>query len=72
MVQLAYSDTFLNNIVIHYASVLLAACPVAGILYSTPKMVSPYVESHQCRGSMKHFPPALLTSPSSPYFIVDA
>ena len=40
MVQLACSNTFLNDMVMYVASVLLAGGPFAGILYSYSKIVS--------------------------------
>ncbi|XP_004414916.1 PREDICTED: olfactory receptor-like protein OLF4 [Odobenus rosmarus divergens] len=40
MIQLACSDTFLNNLVMYFAAVLLGGGPFAGILYSYSKIVS--------------------------------
>ncbi|XP_065774286.1 olfactory receptor 7A17-like [Muntiacus reevesi] len=40
IVQLACSDTFLNDMVMYLASVLLAGGPFAGIIYSYSKIVS--------------------------------
>ncbi|MBZ3877641.1 Olfactory receptor 7A17 [Sciurus carolinensis] len=40
VVQLACSDTFLNDMVMYFASVLLGGGPLAGILYSYCKIVS--------------------------------
>ncbi|MBZ3872219.1 Olfactory receptor 7A10 [Sciurus carolinensis] len=46
VVQLACSDTFLNDMVMYIASVLLAGGPIAGILYSYSRIVSSI-----CRGT---------------------
>ncbi|XP_045845885.1 olfactory receptor-like protein OLF4 [Meles meles] len=40
MIHLACSDTFLNNVVMYFAAVLLGGGPFAGILYSYSKIVS--------------------------------
>ncbi|XP_032991329.1 olfactory receptor 7A17 [Rhinolophus ferrumequinum] len=40
MIQLACSDTFLNNLVMYFAAALLGGGPFAGILYSYSKIVS--------------------------------
>ncbi|XP_045845900.1 olfactory receptor-like protein OLF4 [Meles meles] len=40
MIQLACSDTFLNNMVMYFAAMLLAVGPFIGILYSYSKIVS--------------------------------
>uniref|UniRef100_A0AC11EID1 Uncharacterized protein n=1 Tax=Ovis aries TaxID=9940 RepID=A0AC11EID1_SHEEP len=40
VIQLACSDTFLNNMVIYFTSLLLAIGPLAGILYSYSKIIS--------------------------------
>ncbi|XP_026346309.1 olfactory receptor-like protein OLF4 [Ursus arctos] len=40
MTQLACSDTFLNNMVMYLATLLLGGAPLAGILYSYSKIVS--------------------------------
>ena len=40
MVQLACCDTFLNNMVMYFAAVLLAGSPLAAILFSYSKIVS--------------------------------
>ncbi|XP_049495998.1 olfactory receptor-like protein OLF4 [Panthera uncia] len=40
LIQLACSDTFLNNVVMYLAAVLLAGGPLVGILYSYSKIVS--------------------------------
>ncbi|XP_006165986.1 olfactory receptor 7A10-like [Tupaia chinensis] len=41
VVQLACSDTFLNDVVMYFTSVLLGGGPLTGILYSYTKIVSP-------------------------------
>ena len=40
VIQLACSDTFLNNMMIYFTSLLLAIGPLAGILYSYSKIIS--------------------------------
>ena len=40
VIQLACSDTFLNNMMIYFTSLLLGICPLAGILYSYSKIIS--------------------------------
>uniref|UniRef100_A0A8D0WCD0 Olfactory receptor 7A10-like n=1 Tax=Sus scrofa TaxID=9823 RepID=A0A8D0WCD0_PIG len=40
VVRLAYSDTFLNDVVMGFAAALLGGGPLAGILYSYSKIVS--------------------------------
>ena len=40
MIQLACSDTFLNNMVMYFAAALLGGSPLAGILYSFCRIVS--------------------------------
>ena len=40
IIQLACSDTFLNNMVMHFGVGLLGGGPLAGILYSYSKIVS--------------------------------
>ena len=40
LVQLACSDTFLNNMVMYFAAALLGGSPLAGILYSFCRIVS--------------------------------
>ncbi|XP_041618599.1 olfactory receptor-like protein OLF4 [Vulpes lagopus] len=40
MIQLACSDTFLNNMVLYFAAILLGVAPLVGVLYSYFKIVS--------------------------------
>ncbi|XP_053073746.1 olfactory receptor-like protein OLF4 [Acinonyx jubatus] len=40
MIQLACSDTFLNNVVMYFAAILVGGGPFVGILYSYSKIVS--------------------------------
>ncbi|CAN0426763.1 unnamed protein product [Rangifer tarandus platyrhynchus] len=40
MIQLACSDTFLNNMVMYFAAVLMGGSPFTGVLYSYSKIVS--------------------------------
>ncbi|XP_032724367.1 olfactory receptor 7A17-like [Lontra canadensis] len=55
MVQLACSDTFLNNLVMYFAAVLLGGGPFAGILYSYSKIVSSIRRISSARGKYKAF-----------------
>ena len=55
MVQLACSDTFLNNIVMYFAAVLLGGGPFAGILYSYSKIVSSICRISSAQGKYKAF-----------------
>ena len=55
MVQLACSNTFLNDMVMYLASVLLAGGPFAGILYSYSKTVSSIRRISSTQGKFKAF-----------------
>ncbi|EFB24868.1 hypothetical protein PANDA_022300, partial [Ailuropoda melanoleuca] len=55
VVQLACSDTFLNNLVIYFAAVLLGGGPFAGILYSYSKIVSSILRISSALGKYKAF-----------------
>uniref|UniRef100_A0A8C3YF55 G-protein coupled receptors family 1 profile domain-containing protein n=1 Tax=Catagonus wagneri TaxID=51154 RepID=A0A8C3YF55_9CETA len=55
MVQLACSDTFLNDIVIYIAAVLLAGGPLTGILYSYSKIASSIHRISSAQGKYKAF-----------------
>ncbi|XP_073075569.1 olfactory receptor-like protein OLF4 [Manis javanica] len=55
IVQLACSDAFLNNIVIYFASLLLAGGPLAGIIYSYSKIVSSISVMSSAKGKYKAF-----------------
>ncbi|KAM4855419.1 olfactory receptor 7A10-like [Urocitellus parryii] len=55
VVHRACSDTFLNDVVIYFATVLLAGCPVAGILYSYSKIVSSIRAISSAQGKYKAF-----------------
>ena len=55
MVQLACSDTFLNNIVMYFAAVLMGVGPFAGILYSYSKIVSSIRRISSTQGKFKAF-----------------
>uniref|UniRef100_M3YZ40 Olfactory receptor n=2 Tax=Mustela putorius furo TaxID=9669 RepID=M3YZ40_MUSPF len=55
MVQLACSDTFLNNLVMYFAAVLLGGGPFAGILYSYSKIVSSIRRISSAQGKYKAF-----------------
>ncbi|XP_029774446.1 olfactory receptor-like protein OLF4 [Suricata suricatta] len=55
MLQLACSDTFLNNLVMYFAAVLLGGGPFAGILYSYSKIVSSIRRIASAQGKYKTF-----------------
>uniref|UniRef100_A0A452TIX1 Olfactory receptor-like protein OLF4 n=1 Tax=Ursus maritimus TaxID=29073 RepID=A0A452TIX1_URSMA len=55
MIQLACSDTFLNNVVMYFAAVLLGGGPFAGILYSYSKIVSSILGISSAQGKYKAF-----------------
>uniref|UniRef100_A0A452TJK3 Olfactory receptor n=1 Tax=Ursus maritimus TaxID=29073 RepID=A0A452TJK3_URSMA len=55
MIQLACSDTFLNNMVLYFAALLLAGAPLAGILYSYSKIVSSILGISSAQGKYKAF-----------------
>ncbi|XP_055968973.1 olfactory receptor 7A10-like [Sorex fumeus] len=55
MVQLACSDTRLNDLVIYISSVLLGCGPLAGILYSYYKIVSSIRRISSAQGKFKAF-----------------
>nr|XP_020763111.1 olfactory receptor-like protein OLF4 [Odocoileus virginianus texanus] len=55
LVQLACSDTFLNDMVMYFATVLLGGAPLAGILYSYSRIVSSICEISSAQGKYKAF-----------------
>ncbi|XP_034509244.1 olfactory receptor-like protein OLF4 [Ailuropoda melanoleuca] len=55
MIQLACSDTFLNNVVMYLAAVLMGGGPFAGILFSYSKIVSSILGISSARGKYKAF-----------------
>ncbi|XP_072578235.1 LOW QUALITY PROTEIN: olfactory receptor-like protein OLF4 [Vulpes vulpes] len=55
MVQLACSDTFLNNLVMYFAALLLGGGAFAGILYSYSKIVSSICGILSAQGKYKAF-----------------
>nr|XP_026238409.1 olfactory receptor 7A10-like [Urocitellus parryii] len=55
VVQLACSDTFLNEVVIYFATLLLAVGPLSGILYSYCKIVSSICAISSAQGKYKAF-----------------
>ncbi|XP_045660130.1 olfactory receptor-like protein OLF4 [Ursus americanus] len=55
MIQLACSDTFLNNVVMYFAAMLLAGAPLSGILYSYSKIVSSILRISSAQGKYKAF-----------------
>ncbi|KAL1288229.1 OR7D2 [Ovibos moschatus] len=55
LIQLACSDTFLNNMVMYLASVLWGGGPLAGILYSYSKIVSSIHGMSSSQGKYKAF-----------------
>ena len=55
VVQLACSDTFLNDIVLYFASVLLGSVSLTGILYSYSRIVSSIRRISSAQGKYKAF-----------------
>ncbi|XP_034513079.1 olfactory receptor-like protein OLF4 [Ailuropoda melanoleuca] len=55
MIQLACSDTFLNNMVMYFSAMLLGGAPLAGILYSYSKIVSSILGMSTAQGKYKAF-----------------
>ncbi|XP_057564294.1 olfactory receptor 7A10-like [Hippopotamus amphibius kiboko] len=55
VVQLACSDTFLNDIVIYFATGLIGVIPVTGILFSYFKIVSSILKISSAGGKCKAF-----------------
>ncbi|XP_008709974.2 olfactory receptor-like protein OLF4 [Ursus maritimus] len=55
MIQLACSDTFLNNMVMYFAAVLLAGGPFTGIVYSYSKIASSILGISTAQGKYKAF-----------------
>ncbi|XP_075406575.1 olfactory receptor 7A17-like [Tenrec ecaudatus] len=55
VVQLACSDTFLNNLVIYFSAGLLGVIPLTGILFSYTKIVSSILKISSAGGKYKAF-----------------
>ena len=55
MIQLACSDTFLNNMVMYFAAVLMGGGPFTGVLYSYSKIVSCIRGISSLQGKYKAF-----------------
>ncbi|XP_027990294.2 olfactory receptor 7A10-like [Eptesicus fuscus] len=55
MVQLACSDTFLNNIIMYFTAGMLVGGPLAGILYSYSKIISSIHGIPSAQGKYKAF-----------------
>ncbi|XP_059244237.1 olfactory receptor 7A17-like [Mustela nigripes] len=55
MIQLACSDTFINDTVLYVSTVLLAGGPLAGILYSYSKIISSIYRISSAQGKYKVF-----------------
>ncbi|XP_039099316.1 olfactory receptor-like protein OLF4 [Hyaena hyaena] len=55
MIHLACSDTFLNDMVVYFATVLLVGGPLAGILYSYSKIVLCICRISSAQGKYKAF-----------------
>uniref|UniRef100_G1Q0H0 Olfactory receptor n=1 Tax=Myotis lucifugus TaxID=59463 RepID=G1Q0H0_MYOLU len=55
VLQLACSDTFLNNIVMYFSAGLLGVGPLAGILYSYSKILSSICRIPSAQGKYKAF-----------------
>ena len=55
VVQLSSSDTFINNMVMYFSTVLLGGGPFSGILYSYSKIVSCISRISSTQGKFKAF-----------------
>ncbi|XP_046953136.1 olfactory receptor-like protein OLF4 [Lynx rufus] len=55
MIQLACSDTFLNDVMMYFATVLLGGAPLAGVLYSYSKIVSSICGISSAQGKYRAF-----------------
>ncbi|XP_043442789.1 LOW QUALITY PROTEIN: olfactory receptor-like protein OLF4 [Prionailurus bengalensis] len=55
MIQLACSDTFLNDMMMYFATVLLGGAPLAGVLYSYSKIVSSICGISSAQGKYRAF-----------------
>ncbi|MBZ3878369.1 Olfactory receptor 7A10 [Sciurus carolinensis] len=55
LVHLACSDTFVNVVVMYVAAVLLAGCPLVGLLYSYSKIISSIRAISSAQGRYKAF-----------------
>ncbi|XP_034506186.1 olfactory receptor-like protein OLF4, partial [Ailuropoda melanoleuca] len=55
VVRLACSDPFLNDMMMYFATLVLAAAPLAGILYSYSKIVSSICGISSAQGKYKAF-----------------
>ncbi|XP_032991344.1 olfactory receptor 7A10-like [Rhinolophus ferrumequinum] len=55
MIQLACSDTFVNNLVMYFVAVLLGGGPLAGILYSYYRIMSSIRAMSSAQGKYKAF-----------------
>ncbi|XP_045659605.1 olfactory receptor 7A5-like [Ursus americanus] len=55
VVQLACSNTFLNDIVMYFSAMLLGGAPLSGILYSYSKIVSSILRISSAQGKYKAF-----------------
>ena len=55
VIQLACSDTFLNDLMIYFASGVLVIVPLTGILFSYSKIVSSILKISSTRGKYKAF-----------------
>ncbi|KAM8926699.1 olfactory receptor 7A17-like [Lycaon pictus] len=55
MIQVACSDTFLNNLMVYFAAVLLVGGSLAGILYSYSRIVSSILGISSAQGKYKAF-----------------
>uniref|UniRef100_A0A673VIA3 G-protein coupled receptors family 1 profile domain-containing protein n=1 Tax=Suricata suricatta TaxID=37032 RepID=A0A673VIA3_SURSU len=54
LIKLACSDTFLNNLVMYLAAMLMAGGPLVGILYSYSKIVSSLCRISSAQGKYKY------------------
>uniref|UniRef100_A0A452TEM5 Olfactory receptor n=1 Tax=Ursus maritimus TaxID=29073 RepID=A0A452TEM5_URSMA len=55
MIQLACSDTFLNDMVVYFAALILGGAPLSGVLYSYSRIVSSIQRISSAEGKYKAF-----------------
>ncbi|XP_043320351.1 olfactory receptor 7A10-like [Cervus canadensis] len=55
LIQLACSDSFLNNAVLYFGSVIIGGAPLAGIIYSYSKIVASICGISSAQGQYKAF-----------------
>ncbi|XP_048083109.1 olfactory receptor 7C1-like [Ursus arctos] len=55
VLKLACSDTFINNVVVYFVTIVLGVLPLSGILFSYPQIFSSILRISSARGKYKAF-----------------